>query len=128
MITREEELIFKTAFMQFVGKAYHGKNWVIQIHYGCKRDNNNLMYKELGPDMTASTTTHQEVFLFAQFSSYNAQRLITYLSRTILYNRNLLNSIRLYCRRVSADLAGYSRVYQKSGDHAARVDLGKGLN
>ena len=38
-VSREEEMIFKTAFMQFVGKAYHEKNWVMQIHYGCKRDN-----------------------------------------------------------------------------------------
>ena len=49
-VSREEEMIFKTAFMQFVGKAYHEKNWVMQIHYGCKRDNNAFMYKQLGPD------------------------------------------------------------------------------
>ena len=30
-ISREEEMIFKTAFMQFVGKEYHKKNWVMQI-------------------------------------------------------------------------------------------------
>ena len=50
MINREEEMIFKTAFMQFVGKAYHERNWVMQIHYGCKRDNNKFMYDQLGPD------------------------------------------------------------------------------
>ena len=49
-ISREEEMIFKTAFMQFAGKAYHEKNWVMQIHYGCKRDNNAWMYEKLGPD------------------------------------------------------------------------------
>ena len=46
-VSREEEMIFKTAFMQFVGKAYHENNWVMQIHYGCKRDNNAFMYKQL---------------------------------------------------------------------------------
>ena len=49
-ISREEEMIFKTAFMQFVGKEYHKKNWVMQIHYGCKGDNNAFMYEQLGPD------------------------------------------------------------------------------
>ena len=49
-ISREEEMIFKTAFMQFVGKEYQKKNWVMQIHYGCKRDNNAFMYEQLGPD------------------------------------------------------------------------------
>lgn len=49
-ITREEELQFKTAFMLFVGKQYHRLNWVMQLHYGCKRNNNALRYKQLGPD------------------------------------------------------------------------------
>ena len=49
-VSREEEMKFKMAFMQFVAKAYHKKNWVMQIHYGCKRDNNALMYAKLGPD------------------------------------------------------------------------------
>ena len=49
-ITREEELAFKTAFMIFVGKEYSKRNWVMQLHYGCKRDNNRLMYEKLGPD------------------------------------------------------------------------------
>ena len=33
-----------------VGKEYQKKNWVMQIHYGCKRDNNTFMYEQLGPD------------------------------------------------------------------------------
>ena len=49
-ITSEEQLKFKTAFMQFVAKEYHKRNWVMQIHFGCKRDNNDLMFKKLGPD------------------------------------------------------------------------------
>ena len=40
-VSREEEMKFKMAFMQFVARAYHKKNWVMQIHYGCKRDINN---------------------------------------------------------------------------------------
>ena len=39
-VTREEELKFKTAFMLFVGTEYTKRNWVMQLHYGCKRDNN----------------------------------------------------------------------------------------
>ena len=49
-ITDEEERIFKTAFMLFVAKEYADRDWVMQIHYGCKRDNNSFMYKTLGPD------------------------------------------------------------------------------
>ena len=49
-VTRTEELKFKTAFMLFVGTEYTKRNWVMQLHYGCKRDNNTPMFDRLGPD------------------------------------------------------------------------------
>jgi glucuronate isomerase len=49
-ITREEELQFKTAFMIFVGKEYNKRNMAMQLHYGCKRDNNVFKFNQLGPD------------------------------------------------------------------------------
>ena len=49
-ITRLEELQYKTAFMLYVGREYHRLNWVMQLHYGCKRDNNTLRYAQLGAD------------------------------------------------------------------------------
>lgn len=49
-VTSEEQLKFKTAFMQFAAKEYHRRSWVMQIHFGCKRNNNALMFKRLGPD------------------------------------------------------------------------------
>lgn len=49
-ITKEEELKAKTAFILAVGKEYHKRDWVMQLHYGCKRDNNTPRYKQLGPD------------------------------------------------------------------------------
>jgi len=45
-----EILQFKTAFMLFVGKEYHRLGWVMQLHYGCKRNNNTLAFSKLGPD------------------------------------------------------------------------------
>ncbi len=49
-VTAEEAEKFKTAFMVFVGKEYHRLGWVMQLHYGCKRDNNRLRFAQLGPD------------------------------------------------------------------------------
>ena len=49
-VSREEELKFKTAFMIFVGNEYARRDWVMQLHYGCKRDNNTPMFDRLGPD------------------------------------------------------------------------------
>lgn len=41
---------FKTAFMLAVAEKYEQLGWVMQLHYGCKRDNNKAMYAKLGPD------------------------------------------------------------------------------
>ena len=49
-VTKEEELEYKTAFMLFAAKEYNKRNWVMQLHYGCKRDNNTCMFEKLGPD------------------------------------------------------------------------------
>ena len=49
-ITRAEELKFKTAFMLAVSAEYEKLGWAMQLHYGCKRDNNTPMYDKLGPD------------------------------------------------------------------------------
>lgn len=50
VVTHKEELKFKTAFMLFAGAEYTRRNWVMQLHYGCKRDNNTPMFDHLGPD------------------------------------------------------------------------------
>ena len=49
-ISKEEELKYKTEFMLFVAKEYTKRNWIMQLHYGCKRDNNAYMFEQLGPD------------------------------------------------------------------------------
>ena len=50
LITRKDELKYKFAFMQAMAEQYRERNWVMQLHYGCKRDNNRPRYKALGPD------------------------------------------------------------------------------
>ena len=49
-VTKEEELKFKTAYLQFMAEEYYNRDWVMQLHYGCKRDNNTPRYEQLGPD------------------------------------------------------------------------------
>ena len=36
--------------MLFVGREYSRRGWIMQLHYGCKRDNNKLIFEKLGPD------------------------------------------------------------------------------
>ena len=46
----EDEAKFKFAFMTFVATEYHDRGWVMQLHYGCRRDNNPIMFRQMGPD------------------------------------------------------------------------------
>ncbi len=86
-VTREEEIKFKTAFMIFVGKEYAKRDWVLQLHYGCKRDNNTAMFDKLGPD-----TGYDCINNYAPSSDLadylNALRIDDSLPKTIIYSLN----------------------------------------
>lgn len=49
-VSRDQELKYKMAVLSFLAGEYTKMGWVMQLHYGCKRDNNVKMYKKLGPD------------------------------------------------------------------------------
>ncbi|MDO4173820.1 MAG: glucuronate isomerase [Eubacteriales bacterium] len=86
-VTREEELKFKTAFMLFAGAEYTRMGWAMQLHYGCKRDNNTGMYQQLGPD-----TGYDCINNYAPSSQtadfLNALNETGALPKTIIYSLN----------------------------------------
>ena len=49
-ISSKDTARFKTACMLFLAEKYEEFNWVMQIHYGCKRNNNRKMYEKIGAD------------------------------------------------------------------------------
>lgn len=86
-VTREEELKYKTAFLIFLAKEYHRMNWVMQLHYGCKRDNNAMMFKQLGPDTGFDCINdHTPSAQMADF--LNALSATDEIPKTILYSLN----------------------------------------
>lgn len=86
-ISHEEELEFKTAYMVTLGKEYHKKNWVMQLHYGVKRDNNKAVFNKLGPD--AGIDCINNFAPSSEMADYlNALALTDELPKTILYSLN----------------------------------------
>ena len=86
-VSREDELKFKTAFMVALGKEYHKKNWVMQLHYGVKRDNNGLIFRKLGLDAGIDCISNYAPS--AQMADYlNALVVTNELPKTILYSLN----------------------------------------
>ena len=87
LVSRQEELKFKTAFMIALGREYHKKNWAMQLHYGVKRDNNGAIFRELGPD--AGIDCINNFAPSSEMADYlNALALTDELPKTILYSLN----------------------------------------
>ena len=86
-VTREEELKFKTAFMLFVAGEYAKMGWAMQLHYGCKRDNNTDMYEKLGPDTGFDCINNYAPS--GQIADYlNALNAEGNLPKTVIYSLN----------------------------------------
>ena len=49
-ITWNEQLAYHTAMLIAVGREYYKRDWVMQLHFGCLRDNSPKMFRQLGPD------------------------------------------------------------------------------
>ena len=86
-ISAQEQAVFKTAFMLFVAKKYREMNWTMQLHYGCRRDNNPPKYRMLGPDtgydaIDNHTPSDQTAAFLGALESENS------LPQTILYSLN----------------------------------------
>ncbi|MBQ8081602.1 MAG: glucuronate isomerase [Clostridia bacterium] len=82
-----EEAEFKFAFMTFMAAQYHDRGWAMQLHYGCRRDNNPTMFRRMGPDTgfdcvdNTAPSTQTAAFLGALEEQDK-------LPRTILYSLN----------------------------------------
>lgn len=86
-ISREEELKYKTAFMLFAAREYHRMGWVMQLHYGCKRDNNASMYAKLGADTGYDCINNYAPS--AQMADFlNALSASNEIPKTVLYSLN----------------------------------------
>lgn len=78
---------FKTAFMMHVAKEYHRLGWGMQLHYGCKRNNNTAQFEKLGPD-----TGYDTIFNYSSSAQmadfFDALKKENHLPKTIVYSLN----------------------------------------
>ena len=86
-VSRDEELKYKTAFMQFVAKEYNKRGWVMQLHYGVKRDNNTYMYDRIGPD-TGFDCINNYAPSSQMADFFNALAITDEVPKTIVYSLN----------------------------------------
>lgn len=86
-VSYEEALKYKTAFLLYAGKEYRQLDWVMQLHFGVKRNNNREIYRYLGADagidcINNDTPAAQLADLLNALNEEDA------LPKTILYSLN----------------------------------------
>nr|MBQ8253124.1 glucuronate isomerase [Lachnospiraceae bacterium] len=86
-ITPAEKKQFETAFMIDLGREYHKKDWVMQLHFAVKRDNNESIFGNCGPDAGIDCiSNYTPADQMADF--LNALAKTGQLPKTILYSLN----------------------------------------
>ncbi|MDQ0255949.1 glucuronate isomerase [Evansella vedderi] len=86
-ISKEEEEKYKTYTLLFLGRMYHSLGWVMQFHVGAIRNNNERMFKKLGPD-TGFDSIHDFDLSRSLNGFLNELDKNDELPKTILYSLN----------------------------------------
>lgn len=84
-LSQEEILRFKTMLLLFLGREYARRGWVMQLHYGVKRNNNTRLFQAIGADTGYDCIGDQApAGELADF--LNALECTNELPKTILYS------------------------------------------
>jgi len=86
-LSQEEIECFKTAFMLFVAKEYNRLGCIMQLHFGCKRDNNSLKLEQLGVN-TGFDCILPDNHLINLTGLLDAMNKEGFLPKTVLYSLN----------------------------------------
>ncbi len=86
-LTAQEIESYKTAMMVYLGKEYHKRGWVMQLHYGAIRNTNSLMFQQLGADTGFDAISTRECSQNIA-NLLNALATESTLPKTVLYSLN----------------------------------------
>ena len=86
-VSATEKLQYKTACMRFLGREYAKRGWVMQLHFGAKRNNRTKLFTSLGADVGGDSIG--DAAPLSQLADYlNALDTEGLLPKTILYSLN----------------------------------------
>jgi len=78
---------YRTAVLLSLSRQYHERNWVMEIHIGCRRNNDTLLFEALGPDV-GTDSMNGDTNPATMASLLNQMRLAGTLPRTLLFSLN----------------------------------------
>ena len=105
---------YYTAVLLHLGREYSRLGWVMQIHFGCMRNNNQRMFEELGPDtgFDAMNGSGKPSQLAAFLNALDAAKQ---LPKMILYSLNPIDN------EVIASVAG---CFMADAECPGKIQLG----
>ena len=90
-ISHEEAMAYRTNLLLYLAREYHRVGFVMQLHYGVKRDNNRFMYDRIGANTGFDCIdNHTPVASLTDFM--NALAVTEQLPKTILYSLNPIDN------------------------------------
>ena len=105
---------FRTAVLEYLAGEYARRDWVMQLHYGCIRDNSDRMMAALGPD-TGFDAVGDTRGAKALASLLNAFERTGSMPKVILYSLNQNDN------EIMGSIAG---CFQTDGTFPQRVQVG----
>ncbi|MBO4474193.1 MAG: glucuronate isomerase [Clostridiales bacterium] len=87
-ITYAEETIYKSALLLYCVSEYFVRGWTMQLHFGCRRNNNSLAMEQIGPDTGFDTIAGDSGFVTPLANFMDILQLNNILPRMILYSLN----------------------------------------
>lgn len=87
-VSAEENAKYQTRLLSDLGKMYHARGWVMQLHFGAIRNNNSRMFDLVGADAGFDSINDQTNVAFALNNILNALDKEDKLPKTIVYNLN----------------------------------------
>lgn len=105
---------FKTAFLLAVAKKYHASNWVMQIHYGCLRNNSTAAFEKLGADTGFDSISDSK-------GAASLAQLLDAMQKADTLPKMVLYSLNQYDNDIIATIAG---CFQTNGECASKIQLG----
>lgn len=87
VMSLHDQRAFRTMTMLFLGKEYAGRNLVMQLHYGAKRENNEVVFHKAGAN--AGIDCINENGFSSQVADFlNALASTGQLPKTVIYSLN----------------------------------------
>ncbi|MCC5894252.1 MAG: glucuronate isomerase [Alkalibacterium sp.] len=87
-LTKDDKAKYVTRLLTDLSGMYHKRGWIMQIHFGAIRNNNEQAFNAIGPDAGFDSIRDQTDVAYALNNLLNAMHQNGTLPKTIVYNLN----------------------------------------